>query len=200
MSARLEFQKNFAKGKVVNIGCGDIPVDFGPDTIQVDMDKYDYPNFVQADAHKLPFSDNQFDTAVLGDILEHCPDPAQVLREAGRVAKRVVATIFEEWRHAGMTVAEKIKASEDERIALGFPTIADQYKDIPVFKEHCLEVVDDSVVSHHAHINNFTDEDIFRIVEEAGLEFDIRYKFYEGTVDGRPFFNWGVVAHKKEGA
>jgi len=199
MSARLQFQKQFAEGKVVNIGCGDVPVDFGPDTVQVDFDKFDYPNFVQADAHHLPFADNQFDTAVLGDMLEHCPDPVQVMREAGRVAKKVVATIFEEWRHAGLTIEGKIKESEDELHALGHKDIRSQYDTLPTFKDHCLEIVGDTEVPHHYHINNFTDEDIFRIVEEAGLEFHVKYKFLEGVHEGHNFYNWGIVVKKKEG-
>jgi len=197
MTQRLQFQKQFASGRVVNIGCGDIPVDFGPDTVQVDFDKYNYPNFVNADAHHLPFKDNEFDTAVLGDIVEHAEDPVQMLREAGRVSKKVVATIFEEWRHAGLTKEEKIKATDEERIALGYATIKDQYDALPVFKDHCVEVVPDNILSHHAHINNFTDSDIFRIVDEAGLEFLVKFKFSEGIHEGHEFFNWGIVCRKK---
>ena len=40
--------------------------------------------------HKLPFKDNQFDTAVIIHVLHHCEDGLEVLKEAKRVAKRVV--------------------------------------------------------------------------------------------------------------
>jgi ubiquinone/menaquinone biosynthesis C-methylase UbiE len=39
----------------------------------------------QADARKLPFADNTFDGAFLCWILEHVPNPIDVLRETGRV-------------------------------------------------------------------------------------------------------------------
>ncbi|QLA14722.1 class I SAM-dependent methyltransferase [Desulfolutivibrio sulfoxidireducens] len=40
------------------------------------------------DAEHLPFDDNEFDFAVLFTVLEFCPDPAQALREAARVARK----------------------------------------------------------------------------------------------------------------
>ncbi len=49
---------------------------------------------VQADAAKLPFPDQAFDTAVLDHVIEHLEDPAAALLEAKRVArKRVVVGI-----------------------------------------------------------------------------------------------------------
>lgn len=196
MSQRLVYQKQFADGKVVNLGCGDCPVDFGPDTVHVDMDRYDYKNFVQADIHELPFADDQFDTAVLGDVLEHCYNPVQALKEAGRVAKKVVATVFEEWRHDNMEISEKIEAAEKELKDLGYRDIHEQYASLPVFKEHCKEIVDDKVRPHHYHIQNFTDESIKHIIQESGLETVIYRKYHEGTHEGRPFYNWLLVLRK----
>ena len=43
-----------------------------------------------ADAESLPFPDDLFDVAVLGEIIEHVHDPVVVLREASRVARRLV--------------------------------------------------------------------------------------------------------------
>ncbi|KKQ34024.1 MAG: Methyltransferase type 11 [Candidatus Collierbacteria bacterium GW2011_GWC2_44_18] len=40
--------------------------------------------------HKLPFKDNQFDTAVIVHVLHHCNDGVEVLKEAKRVSKRVI--------------------------------------------------------------------------------------------------------------
>jgi len=66
--------------------------------VTVDLDKYDVENFVQADAHHLPFKDKEFDTAVLGEILEHVDDPIQVLKEAKRVAKKkIIITVPNEY-------------------------------------------------------------------------------------------------------
>jgi len=63
----------------------------------IDIDKYDIPNFYQMDAHDLKFPNKSFDIAVLGEILEHVTDPVQVLKEANRVAKRLLMTIPDEY-------------------------------------------------------------------------------------------------------
>jgi SAM-dependent methyltransferase len=41
-----------------------------------------------ADAAHLPFDDKEFDFSVLLTVLEFCPDPAEVLREALRVTRK----------------------------------------------------------------------------------------------------------------
>ena len=43
--------------------------------------------FQLADASKLPFEDNFFDTVILGEILEHLTHPEKVLQEARRLLK-----------------------------------------------------------------------------------------------------------------
>lgn len=42
------------------------------------------------DGHKLPFPDKEFDTALIVHVLHHCNDGLEVLREAKRVARRVI--------------------------------------------------------------------------------------------------------------
>lgn len=57
-------------------------------------------NVVQGDAHELPqFKDDQFDIALVGDVIEHLTDPQITLAEAARVAKYVlISTPYEyEW-------------------------------------------------------------------------------------------------------
>ena len=49
--------------------------------------------FRQGDVQALPFQDDGFDVAVLTEVLEHVPLPWIALREAGRVAPRVLITM-----------------------------------------------------------------------------------------------------------
>lgn len=42
---------------------------------------------VEADVTQLPFADDSFDAAVLGEVLEHVPDDAGALREVARVTR-----------------------------------------------------------------------------------------------------------------
>jgi len=46
------------------------------------------PRFLHANAHQLPFGDDQFDLVVAAEVLEHLPDPAQGLAEMARVSRR----------------------------------------------------------------------------------------------------------------
>jgi len=67
--------------------------------VTVDIDDYSnlVENFVRADAHHLPFKDKSFNTAVLAEILEHVENPIQVLKEAKRVAKKIIITVPNEY-------------------------------------------------------------------------------------------------------
>lgn len=90
-------QNNAPQGlKIVDIGGNKGHVFDGYDrslVTTVDIDLYDIPNFVQADAENLPFKDKEFDVAVVAEILEHCENPDKALKEACRVAKKVVVTV-----------------------------------------------------------------------------------------------------------
>lgn len=42
------------------------------------------------DGNRIPFEDNRFDCALLLTVLHHTPDPSSILREAARVAARII--------------------------------------------------------------------------------------------------------------
>jgi ubiquinone/menaquinone biosynthesis C-methylase UbiE len=198
-SKRLNFQLMFAEGDVVNIGCGEDPCGFGERAMHVDMDVWNHKRFTQADAHHLPFKDDEFDTAVLGDILEHSPDPAQMLREAGRVAKKVVATIYEEWRlpQEGLNLGIKTAEMYDKGLEKeGFKNLWDYFQSLPSHRGRVISVCPDDELSHHPHIYQFTQAGLEKIIEESGLKISIFTKFQEGEHEGRPTYNWLLVAHK----
>lgn len=200
LSPRLNYQRKFAEGKIVNIACGEDPAMFGDEATHVDQDIYCHKNFVQADAHKLPFKDDEFDTAVLGDMLEHVLDPVQVLREAARVAKKIVVTIFEEWRLPGhgQHVDAAIAIKKQEIKDIGFEDGLAYLKSLPTVKDKIVSVKEDDWWLRSSHINQFNDEDIARMAEEADLEVNLLFKHPEGVHEGHTWYNWVLVARKRQ--
>lgn len=64
--------------------------------IRVQRIKEDYPEVEAVHCHgeELPFADGTFDVVVLGEVLEHCPNPGLLFSEACRVAReRVVISV-----------------------------------------------------------------------------------------------------------
>lgn len=94
----IEEARKYARGKLVDIGCGRMP--YRKDLEQL-VDEYvgvDHPQVsklyhsnvkpdVIADAKKLPFPNNTFDIALLFQVLEHVDSPRKVVAEAARVLK-----------------------------------------------------------------------------------------------------------------
>jgi ubiquinone/menaquinone biosynthesis C-methylase UbiE len=89
-------------GITIDIGCADAfmfrDIARGR-TVEVDINrevrlKNKGLMFFLADAHHLPFRDNCFDVAVMGEVLEHVKDPVQALKEAYRVTKvKILITV-----------------------------------------------------------------------------------------------------------
>ena len=93
---------------VLDVGCGDgyytvrywdrgeprgiTAVDAAPEAVRVARRAVDKRpiRFAAADAACLPYRDNSFDVALLQSILHHAADPPALVREAFRVAPRIV--------------------------------------------------------------------------------------------------------------
>ena len=89
----------YMKGeKVLDVGMGSGSISYflnkkGFKVTGVDVDSlsiYSDLKPVIYDGEKLPFKNNEFDTAVIIHVLHHCSDGLKVLEEVKRVAKRVV--------------------------------------------------------------------------------------------------------------
>lgn len=68
---------------------------FNPDVTYVNIDKTTEPD-IEADAANIPLPDNSFDTAIIAELLEHVPNPQDVLKEAYRLLKvngRAIVTV-----------------------------------------------------------------------------------------------------------
>lgn len=84
--------------KILDVGMGAGSISYflkkkGFDVTSVDvanLSMYEDLQPVLYDGKKLPFATGEFDTAVIIHVLHHCDDGVQVLKEAKRVAKRVI--------------------------------------------------------------------------------------------------------------
>lgn len=131
----------------------------------VDIDLYDTWNFVRASADDLPFEDNSYDVAVLAEILEHVPDPVKVLKEAKRVAKRLLITvpfeyIWPENLDPLMSIEDKEKKEGKTRLEMA--------KEANPAKEFYM----DDNLNHLWHVRFYTEETIKKDIEEAGLNIE----------------------------
>ena len=89
--------RQHAKGKLLDLGCGKVPFfaayrEFVKDNNCVDwgntFHKSEYLDYEIDLNNKLPFSDNEFDTIILSDVLEHIPLPQQLWTEMARILSR----------------------------------------------------------------------------------------------------------------
>jgi SAM-dependent methyltransferase len=98
----------FAGRSIIDLGCGDgfytmrywdqarpravTAVDAAASAVEVaNRQKADRPIVFQvADVHHLPFPENSFDVALLQSVLHHDDKPADAIREAFRVAPRIL--------------------------------------------------------------------------------------------------------------
>jgi ubiquinone/menaquinone biosynthesis C-methylase UbiE len=173
--------------KALNIGVGDNGIGFADDVVQFDMDRYQYDKFVQGDAHHLPFKGQSFDVVVISDVLEHVVDPRQVLQEAKRVGRRVVVSIFEEWRLGGPGQhIEKGHAVQIEGMVRRGMTELNNPSNI-------VGRVSEDTISHNPHIWQFTDDMIRDLIYSTGMKVVEFCKEPECIHLGHMWYNWLIV-------
>lgn len=86
--------RQYAKGKLLDLGCGKVPLfmaykEYVIDNVCVDwtntLHKNEYLDFECDLTKDLPFEDNEFDTIILSDVLEHIPQPENLWKEMHRI-------------------------------------------------------------------------------------------------------------------
>lgn len=86
-------------GHVLDVGCGDgavsqailrLRTDVSIEGIEVLSRETSGIAVTNYDGTKIPFGDRSYDAIMMVDVLHHATDPAQVLREAARVASQCV--------------------------------------------------------------------------------------------------------------
>ena len=109
MSSRFQWARDcvtFNGGRILDIGCNTGEMFAGMDGIAdfmgVDTDKFQLPSaynlgFKIANAEKLPFKDKEFHMSVLSEVIEHTKNPVKAIKEAIRVANRVLITTPNEY-------------------------------------------------------------------------------------------------------
>lgn len=100
MGSREDWIRSECSGKILDIGAADgwVFKESGLNITLCDINEFapgDFPQVV-GDAHNLPFADNSFDIACLCECLEHVHNPILVLKEAARVARKIIFTVPDE--------------------------------------------------------------------------------------------------------
>lgn len=89
-----KYLPDYAMGKLLDLGCGHVPLfdvyrNHVSDIVCVDWDNTRHKNQFLDLTHdlteKLPFEDKEFDTIILSDVLEHIPNPNELCDEIARV-------------------------------------------------------------------------------------------------------------------
>ena len=147
-----------------------------PHVTFVDLDLYDMPNFLQMDAHHLTLPDQAYDVAILGDILEHVDDPVQVIREARRVAKRLIITVPDEanWSeaHHPYSTPEDIVRQEH---------LGSREEVIKKASPEAIEFRSEGNYRHCFHNRFYSEESLRGDLEKAGiLDYDFKRLQYDG--------------------
>jgi FkbM family methyltransferase len=163
--------------KVLDIGCADGWIfkgtSFVPDVTSIDLDLYDIPNFIRMDASDLKFDDNRFDVAVLGEILEHVDDPVRVLKEAKRVARRIIITVPDEANWAKEYYPYELPEQTTRRRGMALEQI------VKVSNPNAKEFYPDGF-KHLFHGRHYIESTLRQDLEKAGITYEIKLLQYSG--------------------
>jgi len=104
--------RHFCRGRLVDLGCGRVPLYEAYKAYILDNTCVDWVNTIHKNEYldfecdlteKLPFENETFDTVVLSDVLEHVPQPEALWKEKGRIlvrGDRVLLNVpFYYWLH-----------------------------------------------------------------------------------------------------
>lgn len=107
-----EWIPKYVRGNLLDLGCGKVPLytlykDYVSESFCVDwgnsMHGNEYLDLQTDISQKLPFEDNNFQTVICSDVLEHVYNPQDVLNEIIRVTKPggyiLISTPFNYWMH-----------------------------------------------------------------------------------------------------
>lgn len=131
--------------------------------------------FVAGDAHRVPFADDSFDVVLLQSVLHHDDDPLQMIREAFRIAPKVI--IHEpNGNNPGLKVIEKLSRYHIEHNEKSYSTRQ---------MRHWIEAAGGSVIYRRAagFVPMFCPDWMAKCM-----------KFIEPVVEWIPLFRWMACA------
>ena len=170
---RLRFIWNNSEGKILDIGCerGELWKIFGTkDVTGIDCDAWnpEHIKFVQGFAEDLPFEDNEFDTVILGDILEHVKDTDIVVKEAFRVCKnKLIITVPDEYHYKG------IKPFYGKKEALNPKIDPGGYEQYLLSKQKDSHLTDDDEFPHLWHVRYFNKSMFVQMIRKVSKNYKI---------------------------
>ena len=157
----IEKTKRYAKGILVDIGCGRQPY---KKELQPFVKKYigiDHPKTslkykteekpdILADAANLPLPNNYCETVIMISVLEHLKDPLSALREAFRILKKdgafILTTVqcyplhdvpFDYFRYSKFSLKELLQKSGFKNVSIktsgSFPILIGQFTNVFLF-------------------------------------------------------------------